>query len=93
VGIGGFGSANVPYNVALFPTLIPLGEGEDVGHIFNSVGVQIDFELVHTFWVVTGRWDGPENGMANINDKRGARFAAKDIQIRNVEANVLPRDR
>jgi hypothetical protein len=34
--------------------------------------------------------DGAENGVANIDVKYGARFTAEHIEIRDVEADILP---
>jgi sortase A len=77
--IGRLRSANAAHHVTLVSTLIPLREGEAIGHILNRVAIPIDFELVHAFGVIAGCRDGSKNRMTDINDKRGSGFAAKDV--------------
>jgi hypothetical protein len=90
--INGGRTCDATYDVALFPVLVTFVECKAVGDILDRITVEIGFELIHAFRMVARRRDGAENGVANIDDKHGARLATEYVQIRDIEADILSGD-
>ena len=90
--IGRICSTKAPHYVTLLAVLVALVERNAVGDIFDRIAVEIYFEFVHSFGMVPGHGNGSENGVTHIDHKRGACFAAEYVEVRDVEADVLPGD-
>ena len=91
--IDGGRAGNAPQHKALFAGRIARVERHAPSQVFDSIAVQIHLELVHSLRMVARRGNVAGDGVADIDDKDCAGFAAEHVKVRDVEANVLPRDR
>jgi hypothetical protein len=83
--------SNAPNGIALLPVVVTLIEREAVGHLFNSIAVEIDFEFVHALRMVAGNC-GLAERVADVDHECGAELAAEYVKIGDVKTNVLTSD-
>ncbi len=91
--IHGVCPADAAHDVTLIAGLVALAEGEAISDVFDGIAVEIDFEFIHAFRVITRRRNGAEDGVADVDQEDGSCLAAKHVQVRDIEAYVLPGNR
>ena len=69
---------------------VTLSEGEAIGHVLLRVAVEIDLELIHTFRMVSRYRYVSGDGVTNVDHEDGSGFALEDIEVRDIQAHVLP---
>ena len=84
----GFTFAKV--GLALLPVRVTHVEGKSVGRIFDGIAIEIDLKFVHAFRMAARHRNWAEDGVAEIDREYGACFAAEYVEVRDVEAYVLP---
>ena len=78
---------------ALLPLVVTCIEGNAVGQILDRIAIEIDLEFVHAFGMVAGRGNRAGNRVTDIDHEHGACLATEHVEVRDVEADVLPGDR
>src|SRR5258708_15098368 len=72
---------------------VALVEFDAIRDLLDGVAIKIDLELVHPFRMETGAGHGAHDRVANIDNKHRTDFAAKNVEIRGVQPDVLSSDR
>ena len=80
-------------DVALLPVRVTLAERQAPGDVLDRIAIEVHLELVQTLRVVSGRRDGAGDRVAHVDDEDGAHNASEHIEVRDIEPNVLARDR
>ncbi len=93
VRIGGFFPRDPAQHEALLVRRVARIEGDAVGHVLNSVAIEVDLELVHAFRMIAGHGYGAGDRVTDVDHEYGAGLAPEQIKVRDVEADILAGDR
>ena len=64
-------------------------EFDAIGDFLDGVAVEVDLEFVHALRMKAGTGLGAGDRMANIDHEHRADFAAKEIEVGDVQPDVL----
>ncbi len=87
-----FGAGNAAEDEELLSSRVGLIESNAVSELLDGISVEIDFEFIHPFRMVTRAGNFPKNGVANVNYEDSTYFTSEEIKVRDVEADVLARE-
>ncbi len=89
-GVDSLGACDATQHKALLAGGVAFVEGDAVGEVFDGVAVEIHLEFVHALRMIARGRNVAGDRVTDVDHKHGARFAAENIEIRDVEADVLP---